>query len=291
MGEILKSIWVLFLMLTFTILSAYILGDIFGTPSGNVALIKIDGEISISSNIFSNSVSSDKIVSEIKDANDNPNIKAILVEINSPGGSVVATKEIASALKSVNKTKVCWMREVAASGAYWIATTCDKIVADNFTITGSIGVTGSYLEFSGLFNKYGINYVRLVSGKEKDIGTPYREPTQEELNKVQGIIDSIRNAFVKEVAENRNLSVEYVDKIADGSIYTGEEAKSMGLVDAIGGKDKALDIIKESTNLTKIKLVEPKKEMTLVDMVSSMASREMFKFMTSNHFKLSAEYN
>jgi protease-4 len=121
MGEMLKSLWILFLMLTFTVLSAYILGDVFGAPSGNVALIKLNGDISMDSSIFSSNVNSDKVVSEIKDANDNPNIKAILVEINSPGGSVVATKEIASALKSVNKTKVCWMREVAASGAYWVA--------------------------------------------------------------------------------------------------------------------------------------------------------------------------
>ncbi|MCD6575821.1 MAG: signal peptide peptidase SppA [Nanoarchaeota archaeon] len=289
--DIFKSLWALFVILIFTVLSAVVVGGLFSEPYGNVALININGEISIGNGFFSSGAESDKIVSEIKDANSNPYIKALLVEINSPGGSVVATKEIASALKNVNKTKVCWLREIAASGAYWIASACDYIVADNFTITGSIGVSGSYLEFSGLFEKYGVNYVRLVSGKEKDIGTPYRQPTQDELNKIQSILDEIHAAFVKEIAENRNLSVEYISKIADGSIFTGEEAKKLGLVDVIGGKEDAISIIKEKANLTEVEIVEPKEEVNFLDVVSGLLSKEIFNYMLSNQFKLSVEYS
>lgn len=285
--DIFKSLWALFVILIFTVLSAVLVGGLFSEPYGNVALISINGELSIGDNFFSSGAESDKIVSEINDANSNPYIKALLVEINSPGGSVVATKEIASALKNVNKTKVCWLREIAASGAYWIASACDYIVADNFTITGSIGVSGSYLEFSGLFEKYGINYVRLVSGKEKDIGTPYRQPTQEELNRIQSILDEIHAAFVKEIAENRNLSVEYVNNIANGSIFTGEEAKNLGLVDVIGGKEEAVSIIKEEANLTEVEIVEPKKEVNFFNVVSGLLSKEIFNYMLSNQFKLS----
>ena len=286
MPQIFKVIWVLFLLLVFTVVSAYVVGEIFSAPSGNVALIKINGEIGSGGNLFSSGAVSDKIIAEIKDANSNPYVKALLVEINSPGGSVVATKEIASALKSVNKTKVCWLRDTAASGAYWIASECNYIVADNFTITGSIGVTGSYIEFSGLFEKYGINYVRLVSGEEKDIGSPYRKPTQKEIESLQAILDEIHSAFVKEIAHNRNLTINDVEKIADGSVFTGEHAKELGLIDKIGGKDDALNIIKENTNLTEIHLIEPKEKVSFLDLVSGFMSKEMLNYMISNKFQI-----
>ena len=286
MSQIFKVIWVLFLLLIFTVVSAYVVGEIFKEPSGNVALIRINGEIGSGNNLFSSGTSSDKIVSEIDNANSNPYVKALLVEINSPGGSVVATKEIASALKSFNKTKVCWLRDTAASGAYWIATECNYIVADNFTITGSIGVTGSYIEFSGLFEKYGINYVRLVSGEEKDIGTPYRKPTKKEIESLQAILDEIHNAFVKEVANNRNLTLDYVENIADGSVFTGEHARDLGLIDKIGGKNEALNIIKENANLTEIHLIEPKEKVSFLDLVSGFMSKEIFNYMMSNNFQI-----
>jgi protease-4 len=288
--ELRKIIWVLSILLIFTVFSAWMVGDIFRGENGNVVLIKINGEITTgSTSLLSTGASSDKIVKEIEDAKDNPYVKALLVEINSPGGSVVATREIASALKSVNKTKVCLLREVAASGAYWIATECNYIVADNFTITGSIGVSGSYLEFSDLFKKYGIDYVRLVSGEEKDIGTPYRKPTEKELGKLQSIINRIHLAFVEEVAENRNISIADVKSIADGSIFTGEEAEKLGLVDFIGDKQFAISLIKNETNLTKVKLIEPESKVNLFDILSGMLSKEMFNYMLSNQFKLKVE--
>ncbi len=288
MSEILKSIKVLILLLIFTVITAYFVGSMFSAPMGNVALIKIKGEIVPEPDLFVDVASSDKIISEIKDANSNPEIKALLVEINSPGGSVVATKEIANALKSVNKTKVCWLRDIAASGAYWIASTCDYIVADEFTITGSIGVTASYLEFSGLFEKYGINYVRLVSGEEKDIGTPFREPTQKELKDLKSIIDEMHIAFINEIAQNRNLSVDYVSEIADGSIFTGKQAKELGLVDILGSRSEALQIIKQDANLTEIEILEYEEKFSFGDLLSGFLSKQMLNLMLSNKLEIKA---
>ena len=288
MKDIWKIVKIFVILFIFTVASAYAVGAVFGRPSGNVALIKIDGEILPEGGMFSSVASSDVIVSKIEEANSNPNVKALLVEINSPGGTVVATREIAHALESVNKTKVCWMRDTATSGAYWIATACDVIVADNFTLTGSIGVTGSYLEFSGLFSKYGINYVRLVGGNEKDIGTPYRKPTPKEIANIQGIIDEMHNAFIEEVAKNRNLSVEDVENLADGSVYTGARAKKLGLIDVLGGKTEAFNIIKQKANLSEVNLIKYKEGLNFGDLLSGLLSRSVLHVASYNAFQVRA---
>lgn len=267
--EVLKSLFILFLLLILTVGSALILGELFKAPFGNVALIRINGKIILEQKLFSKVVSSDEIISQIEKANEDPRIKALLVEINSPGGTVVAVREVFNALKSTNKTKVCWLRDIATSGAYWIASACDSIVADEFTITGGIGVSASYLEFSEFFKKYGIGYVRIVSGEKKDIGSPFKEPTEKELEVLEEIVNEIYNTFLENVAKSRNLSFEKVKEIADGSIFIGKKAKELGLIDVMGGKDEAIEIIKEKTNLTYIKIIEFEKKPTFMEMLSS----------------------
>jgi len=286
MADSMKTIWVALIFLGFTVAAAYFVGSIFSGASGNVALIKVRGEISPSGSLFSETASSDKIVSYIRDASQHPNVEALLIEINSPGGAVVATKEIVTALKSVEKLTVCWLRDTAASGAYWIASACDVIVADEFTITGSIGVTGSYLEFSGLFEKYGINYVRLVSGESKDTGTVFREPTKAELEGIQAIIDEMHTAFVEDVALNRALTVEHVAEIADSSMFIGKRAKELGLVDVLGGREDALNIILEKTNITEIEILEYKREIGLSELMSGFMSKQLLDMLTSNNVEI-----
>ena len=288
MEKITKTLWVAFVFLGVTVAAAYIVGSIFSGATGNVALIRIKGSISPSSSLFSETASSDNIVDYIKDAAQHPNVKALLIEINSPGGAVVATKEIVTALKSVEKPTVCWLRDTAASGAYWIASACDVIVADEFTITGSIGVTGSYLEFSGLFEKYGINYVRLVSGEDKDAGTAFREPTKAELDSIKQIIHEMHNAFVEDVAINRGLSVEQVSLISGGSMFTGQYAKELGLVDVLGGKDDALEIIREKTNISEIELLEYKRELGISELVSGFMSVRLADMLAAGNLEIKA---
>src|SRR3989338_8536572 len=129
--------------------------------SGNVALIPIDGVIigtEDSGFLFDGVTSSPEAVEFIEKAEKNPSIKAIILEINSPGGSAVASEEIANAVKKVNKTTVAWVREAGASGAYWVASASDHIVASRMSVTGSIGVIASYLEFPGLLERYNVTY-------------------------------------------------------------------------------------------------------------------------------------
>ena len=226
---------------------------------GNVALITID-------NVIDN-YEADRIIAEIQEANEKPNIKAILIEINSPGGSVVASRSVAEAVKQSEKPTVCWLRDVATSGAYWVASACDYIVADNFTITGSIGVSASYLEFSKLMEKYGITYVRIVSDEEKDIGSPYRNASELEIAKMQGMVNRIYDAFVNEVAENRNVSPQMIRSL-NSSIILGEDAYELGLVDEIGGWQIVEAKLKEYVGEVKLESME--KPLTLQDILREL---------------------
>ena len=246
--------------------------------NGNVAVIPIEGVIvgtKDSEFLFESVTTSPETVELIEKADKNPNIKAIILEINSPGGSAVASEAIANAVKKTNKTTVAWIREAGASGAYWIASAADHIIANRVSITGSIGVIASYLEFPGLLERYNITYQRLVSGKYKDIGSPLRELTPEEKAIFQQNLDAIRDYFVSEVAKNRNMNKKDVDKIANGLFYLGAQAKELGLVDELGGKDEVTKYIEEKEGIT-AEIVEYKKERGLLGILSSVFSRQSF---------------
>ena len=195
--------------------------------------------------LSSSEVSSDKIISSIKKAKESKNIKAVIFEINSPGGTVVASKEIADAVKKLDKPKVALIRDVGASGAYWIASSADKIVADELSITGSIGVISSYLEFSDLLDKYGITYERLVSGKYKDIGSPYKNLTD-------------------------------ARRIETGEFLLGIEAKELGLIDYLGNKETAIKVAKELSDIKEAKLVEFKEKKSIFDVLNRISASSFY---------------
>ena len=272
----------LFILVTGYFLSSVISvfsGDSADSSSGNVALIPIEGEIlasSDSSSFFQNGADSSTIIELIEKADKNPNVKAIIFEINSPGGSAVASAEIADAIKKTNKTTVAWIREEGASGAYWIASSTNHIVANRASITGSIGVIASYLEFPGLLSRYNVTYERLVSGKYKDMGTPFRELTGDEKAIMQQSLDSIRDYFVTEVAKNRNMNKKDVEKIANGLFYIGAQAKDLGLVDELGGKGEAVKYIEKKEGIT-AEISEYKKEKTLFDVLSKVMGEQSFE--------------
>ena len=259
------------------ILSLFVGVDV-GSLSGNVALIPIHGVImgSDDSQSFLETVTSSlDTVELIEKADKNPSIKAMIFEINSPGGSAVASGEIADAIKKTNKTTAAWIREEGASGAYWVASSANHVVANRASITGSIGVIASYLEFPGLLERYNITYERLVSGRYKDIGSPYKDMTPEERVIFQQTLDEIRDYFVSEVAKNRNLNKKDVDKIANGLFYLGTQAKELGLVDELGGKDEVIKYIEKKEGI-KAEIVEYKKEKTLLDILSKVFSKQSF---------------
>ena len=260
---------------------SWIVASFFGGGSfGNVALIKIDGAIMPESGgIFNSGVaSSSEIVGFIKQADNDASIKAILLEINSPGGTPVASAEIADAVKNSNKTVVAWIRESGTSGAYWVASSAYKIVAHPLSITGSIGVYGSYLDFSGLLDRFNITYERMVAGDYKDIGSPYKPLTEDERKSLQNTMDLMHEYFIQSVAANRNMSVDSVRKLANGNFYLGMEAKNLGLVDFLGGKDVAEQIIKQRENLTEINYVEYEKKTSIWDVFAGMMNGFGFSF-------------
>lgn len=276
------AIFVLLLLSVFGFVAVGIMSLFVGIDveslSGNVALIPIEGIIlgtEDSEFLFESVTASPETVEFIEKANSNPSIKAIILEINSPGGSAVASEEIAKAVGKSNKTTVAWIREVGASGAYWVASSSDYIVANRVSITGSIGVIASYLEFPGLLERYNITYQRLVSGKYKDIGSPYKEMSDEEKAIFQQNLDIIRDYFVSEVAKNRNLNRKDVDRMANGLFYLGVQAKELGLVDELGGKDEVVKYIEAKEGI-KADIAEYRKERTLLDVLSEVFSRQSF---------------
>ncbi len=249
--------WVLIALVLFSLyLASAFLANVAGLyreESGNVAVIPVKGVITadgLSSPFGGGGVSSSEVVELLEKAGRNPSVKAVILEINSPGGSAVASEEIARAVKRLNKTSVAWIREVGASGAYWVASAADHVVASRASATGSIGVLASYLEFSGLLKRYNVTYNRLVAGKYKDMGSPYKELTPEEKAIIEKKLEAIHEYFVESVAANRNLSVEKVREFANGMVYLGEEAKELGLVDELGGFEEAKAYLEEELNIT-----------------------------------------
>ena len=231
--------------------------------SPQIALIKVDGGI--------NSAMAEELSKTIDKADKDSEIKAIVFEINSPGGSILPSKELAGQIKAISKPKVAWIREVGASGAYWIASATDKIVADPSSMTGSIGVIGSYLEFSKLFDKYGITYQRLVSGKYKDAGSEFKNMSAEERDYLQVKINKLNQMFISAVAENRHLDKFYVESLATGEVFLGVEAVDNKLVDVLGGKAEAQRTAEKLAKLKSSRFVEYKTEKGFFELLNSGA--------------------
>ncbi|MBW3011336.1 signal peptide peptidase SppA [Candidatus Woesearchaeota archaeon] len=248
----------------------------------NVQVIEIKGPIQAekTTSILGGTkvAASTVLVEELKKAKDNPSIKAVVLEINSPGGTVVASKEIGNAIKELKKEKptVAWIREVGASGGYWIASCTDWIVADELSVTGSIGVVGSILSFEGLLDRYNITYQQLISGKYKDAGSPFRDMTPQETALFQERLDIIHDAFIREVSNNRNIEYNKVKEMATGMFYLGGQAKNLGLVDELGGKTEVENYMKKRLNAEKINFIQKKKTVGLFDILTQGMSEASF---------------
>ena len=185
---------------------------------------------------------SDTILHQIKRFREDDTIKAIVLRINSPGGSVGPSQEIYQEIIKTTDTKpvVASMGAVAASGGYYVAAGADEIYANPGTITGSIGVIMQYTNFKDLLSKIGLTPVVIKSGEYKDIGSPVREMTEAEEKLLQAFSDQIHHQFISAVAEGRKLEKTAVEAIADGRIMSGEAAKAAGLVDKLGNLEDAV---------------------------------------------------
>ena len=256
---------------------ALVLSADFDAAGANVAIIPIKGPIygDADSGAFSSVTGSQDIIEQLDKAADNPSIKAIILEINSPGGSAVASEEIALKVASLNKTTVAWIREVGASGAYWIASATNHIVANRMSVTGSIGVISSYLEFAGFIERYNVTYQRLVAGERKDMGVPFRELPDDERAILQEKLNIIHGYFIDAVAENRGLDRAKVKNIADGSFFLGSEALGFGLVDELGGRNEAMAYIENTLNIT-AKAAVYQKKISFLEALAGIVSMQSF---------------
>ena len=199
----------------------------FSSGSGNVGIVELLGPI----------YDSERIVRQFETFGDQKSVKAIVFRIDSPGGLVAPSQEIYEAVKRVRDGKkpvVVSMGSVAASGGYYVACGADTIMANPGTTTGSIGVVAEFLNLQKLMEKIGVRFETVKSGKFKDTGSPHRDLTEEDRAYLQSWIDDAYEQFVGVVSRERHLSKTEVLKLADGRAFTGQQAKSLGLVDTLG---------------------------------------------------------
>ncbi len=206
-----------------------------------IGIVTIDGTISESRSITS------QLVKFRKDHG----IKAIILRINSPGGSIGPTQEIYREVQKIlpHKQVIASMGAVGASGGYYIAAAAHKIVANPGTITGSIGVLMEFVRVEELLKKIGVDLEIMKSGEFKDIGSPDRKLTERDREILNRLIKDLQKQFVEAVAMGRNLSVEKVEKIADGRVFSGARAKGLGLVDALGNFEDTVELVKEMADI------------------------------------------
>jgi protease-4 len=252
-----------------------------GTPSlatgDAVAVIFAEGAIasgSAGSTSASAAVTPQRIKADLRRAESDASVKAVVIRVNSPGGSVVASNEIYKAIKDFKKPVVFSFGETAASGGYYIACAGKWIVANPDTLTGSIGVITELPNTDELLKKIGVQIVVIKSGTNKDLGSPFRPMTDDEKKIFQTVIDEAYSGFVKIVAEGRNLPEDQVRQIGDGRVYTGRQAKELGLVDQLGYLEDAIDKAGELGGIKgKPRVVEYVPRPTLFELLTSASSR------------------
>lgn len=214
-----------------------------GFSFGNtVAVIPIQGEIAYgSSDLLGGATANPEIIKGlIMEAENDDSVGAIVLEINSPGGTPVASEEIMNAVKNCKKPVVAWIGDQGASGAYMAASPADKIIASPSSMVGSIGVILDLTNLSELYKKIGVTKMVIKGGKYKDIGADYRNITPEEQVMLQNMVNEYYNNFISIVATNRKLDKNYVKTVAEGQIFTGTQAKKNKLVDEVGSKEDAI---------------------------------------------------
>ena len=223
-----------------------------------VAVVDIRGIIS----------GSDETIKLIHAYRDDPNIKAIVIRINSPGGSVAPVQEIYSELQKIEKPIVASMGGSAASGGYYVACAADTIFANPGTLTGSIGVIMQFTQLKGLYDKVGLGHQVIKSGDFKDTGSPFRDLTKQERAVLQSTVDDVYNQFVDTIFEARGdlLTRAEIVELADGRIYSGRQALDSKLLDQLGNLPDAIKTAAELAGIEgKPKVVRKEKKTSLLE--------------------------
>jgi len=230
---------------------------------GRVAIVEVEGII----------LEVDDLVRDLKSYRENPSVRAVVVRVNSPGGVVGPTQEVHQALlklREAGKPVVASLSSIAASGGYYIAVAADRVYANPGTLTGSIGVIMQFPNVDGLMKKVGVDYVVIKAGQFKDIGNFARPMRPEERQVLQGLLDDVHGQFIDAVATGRKLKREDVVRFADGRIFSGVQAKSMSMVDELGGFDDAINAAAKLAGL-KIppRVLQPRRKTSIVNLIRS----------------------
>lgn len=219
---------------------------------GNVGVIDISGEIhSGGGGLFAQAGSDQPIMELLRDAGEESAIKAVVLNINSPGGGAASSQAIAAEVRRLSEKKpvIAAMGDVAASGGYYIASQCRKIVANPATTTGSIGVIIESITVYKLLQKYGIDAQALTTGKYKDMMSPFREMRPDERVLLQEMLLDTYDQFVADVAKGRKMEEAKVRALATGRVWTGSQAKKLGLVDQLGNLYDAIDLAAQEAGM------------------------------------------
>jgi len=217
--------------------TSYAMGD-------SIYEIRLEGVISAErySGLFmEETVTPEEIMSQLDEAENNPSVKAILIRVNSPGGSAAASQEIYEEVKKGEKPVVVSVSEVCASGAYYISSAADRIIANRSSSVGSIGVITQIPNYEGLFEQLGIKYTTIKQGEFKDVGSPDRPITEEETRMLEAQLKEVYEQFISDVADSRDMKIGEVRKLATGWVFLGTEALDLGLIDEIGNYKDAID--------------------------------------------------
>lgn len=260
-------------------LNDYSLLNTAGNPLGQNKIAIVYAEGNIVDGNAKEEVAGDRFAKILQNIRNDKDIKAVVLRVNSPGGSVLASEKIKAQVDSLNVPVIASFGDYAASGGYWISASCDYIYANETTLTGSIGVFSMIPDFQKTVNdKLHINITAVNSNKHADMYNMMRPLDKKEIELMQSSVEHIYDRFTKIVAEGRSMSVSDVDAIAQGRVWTGSQALELGLVDAIGTLDEALIhaalLIDGQKGLDNIQVVEYPKPLTTAEMLASMLAGE-----------------
>lgn len=238
-----RVFWILASAFVLTLLGKAILPDLSSVGKERVALVRVEGPI----------LDSHQTVTDLTTFGEDPSVKAIVLRIDTPGGGVAPSQEIYNAVKRIrhkyHKTVIASMGSVAASGGYYIAVAADQILANPGTLTGSIGVIMQTANLTDLLKKIGVSPVIIKSGRYKDIGTPFRPMEELDRRVLQTVINDVHRQFIEAIADGRSMDVVDVELLADGRIFSGQQAKDMLLIDELGDLQDAIALAAEISGI------------------------------------------
>lgn len=206
-----------------------------------IALIRLDGVIAGTGDTYSGYVTPEYFLDQLDQAVEDDTVKAIVLRVDSPGGTVAASEEIAAYVRDCDKPVVVSIGDIGASGAYMVSSQADEVIANAGSSVGSIGVISEIPNVGKLLGKVGVDFQVITAGKNKDTGSPYRPLTKEERALIQGEVNEAYEQFIAIVAKGRDMTPDQVRKLATGWAWSGEKALKLGLIDKVGTYDDALE--------------------------------------------------